>query len=63
MLLSLTVMSDTDVPSGSLVLVTPCQKKEKGVTPCHTDDFAVEKEKEQVGKRKMFGLWEQDAPI
>ncbi len=55
MLLLLTAMSDIDVPSGSLILVIPCQKKGFLVT---TDDFAVGNEQERVGKRRMFDLWE-----
>lgn len=48
MLLLLSAMSDIDVPSGSLMLVIPCQKKGFLVT---TDDFAIGKQA-GVSKKK-----------
>lgn len=49
MLLLLSAMSDIDVPSGSLMLVIPCQKKGFLVT---TDDFAIGKQAGVSKKKK-----------
>lgn len=49
MLLLLTALSDTDVPSGSLVLVTPCQKK-GFLSPQMT--LLSKNKKQRAGKKK-----------